>query len=113
MVTAFNEDAPFKDMFLDWCIGGQQTTNSEGYPQYYMHLPKWKRGEKQFTMSGESGLMTYDKVLHLIVKGEAAKTVTAFATPSAGSDWDTASGDGDDPFAVATEADDVDPFAAN
>tara|TARA_R110001592_G_scaffold148167_6_gene372906 strand:- start:608 stop:1357 length:750 start_codon:yes stop_codon:yes gene_type:complete len=113
MVKAFNDEAPFKDVFLDWCVGGQQTTNDEGYPQYYMHIPKWKRGEKQFALSGDAQLMTYDKVLHLIVKGEAAKTVSNFAAGSADKTWDeTNDDDDDDPFAVSSNASDDDPFAA-
>ena len=57
--------------------------------------------------------MTYDKVLHLIVKGEAAKTVSNFAAGSADKTWDeTNDDDDDDPFAVSSNASDDDPFAA-
>jgi len=116
-IEAFNNDAPFKDIFLSWCIGGQQTMNDAGYPQYFMHLPKWQRGEKLLALPEDVHLMKFDKVLHVEVKGGEAKPLNTFDPESeAGKDddplFENASTD-EDPFAVdAGGADaDEDPFA--
>ena len=112
------KEAKIKDTFLDWCIGGVQETGDDGYPQYWMNLPKWTKGKKLFTRQdadNASSLLQYDKVLHLFVKGGGApKTVDQFsggadaggdASPFAGSDSD------EDPFAVTDGGGDEDPFA--
>lgn len=117
-IDGFNADAPYKDVFLEWCIGGQQTTNAEGYPQYFMHLPKWQRGEKLVALPGDVNIMQFDKVLHVEVKGGEPKPLNTFDPDSdAGKDddplFDNASTD-EDPFAVDAGGDasaEEDPFA--
>ena len=37
----FNIDQPFKEIYLDFCIGGKEYTNKKGYPAYDLHLPKF------------------------------------------------------------------------
>jgi hypothetical protein len=115
-VEAFNNDAPFKDIFLDWCIGGQQTTNDQGYPQYYMYLPKWQRGEKLFALPGDINVMPFDKTLHVDVKDGELKTVNSFESNETSDDDDpfaVTNTDDDDPFAVDASNDDDDPFAVS
>jgi len=113
MVDAFNKKAPFKDVFLSWCIGGQQVPGEDGYPKYFMHLPKFTRGSKLFTSVEEDGeLLEYDKALHLQIKGEAPETVKNFGDDDEDGDgplFETEDDDGEDPFAV-TESEDEDPF---
>ena len=116
MVEAFNKQAPFKDTFFAWCIGGQQVPGDDGYPKYYMHLPKFSRGSKLFTsVDDDADLLEYDKALHLQVKGEAPVTVKNFGTDDEDGDgplFEGADEDDEDPFA-AIEGDDEDPFAAD
>jgi len=116
MVEAFNKQAPFKDTFFSWCIGGQQVPGDDGYPKYFMHLPKFSRGSKLFTsVDDDADLLEYDKALHLQVKGEAPVTVKNFGTDDEDGDgplFEGADEDDEDPFA-AIEGDDEDPFAAD
>ena len=110
MVDAFNKQAPFKGVFLSWCIGAQQIEGDNGYPKYFMYLPKYKAGFKLFTAVGDSSLLPYDKALHLDVKGQAPATVQGFGTDTNEDPlFAEVADDNDDPFAVDT--DDEDPFA--
>lgn len=43
LVEAFNNEAPFKDIFLNWCIGGKEYQNKQGYTQYDLFLPKFSK----------------------------------------------------------------------
>tara|TARA_R110000772_G_scaffold17332_6_gene48377 strand:+ start:1463 stop:2230 length:768 start_codon:yes stop_codon:yes gene_type:complete len=112
IVEAFNKDKPFKDIFLSWCIGGEQDTNDEGHPKYFLSLPKYERGYKLFSNEKESEhVLPFDKALHVEIKGGAAP-VNSFpaSTPNAGGAddlWDKSSKD-DDPFAVDPNVED--PF---
>lgn len=118
MVKAFNNDAPFKDIYFAWCIGGQQIQGDDGYPKYYMHLPKFSRGTKLFTLENdEADLLEYDKAIHLNIKGGTPVTVNTFGTDEDEDDNPLFAAPGadedEDPFAP-TEADgDEDPFAAD
>jgi len=117
MVDAFNKKAPFKDIFFSWCIGGQQVAGDDGYPKYFMHLPKFSRGNKLFTsVEDDADLLEYDKALHLQIKGEAPVTVKNFGAETSEEDDPLfaapgAEDDDEDPFA-ATGDEDEDPFAA-
>lgn len=113
LVEAFNNEAPFKDVMFAWCIGGQQVQGDDGYPKYYMHLPKYTKGSELFTLADDDdSILIYDKALHLKVKGGAPATVTSFpATPANGDAlFAPAADDNEDPFAPSDD-DNEDPFA--
>lgn len=43
LVSAFNKDKPFKDVFIDFCIGGKEYLNKNGYTAYDLFLPKYTK----------------------------------------------------------------------
>ena len=127
-IDAFNQDNPIKDVYLDWCIGGQKSINEEGYAEYWMNLPKVKKGERVFKNPSKVGNpVTFDEVLHIYIP-ENQKEIASFGTsepiakpePKPEPKWDseeedgldftppTATTDNEDPFAV--DNDDEDPF---
>lgn len=116
IVEAFDKAQPFKDIYISWCIGGEEELQANGHPKYYMFLPKYEKGYKLFSNKDNAdNVLPYDKALHVESKGGAA-AVSGFAgtTPppvaGGGADglWDK-SDDNDDPFAVSNDTDD-DPF---
>jgi hypothetical protein len=126
-IDAFNQDNPIKDIYLDWCIGGQKSINDEGYAEYWMNLPKVNKGERVFKNPSKVGnLVAFDEVLHIYIP-ENQKEIASFGTSEpiakpetkAEPKWDTedddidftpptATSDDEDPFAVGN--DDIDPF---
>ena len=106
--------------FLGETSGKYNTREEEmqdnGHPKYFMYLPKFS-GTKLFAKESEADtVLTYDKALHVEVKG-GAKPVNSFAAPTdvtanaggANDLWDSSDKD-EDPFAVDPNADE-DPFA--
>lgn len=43
LVADFNKEKPFKDVWLNWCIGGRQYTKQNGYKAWDLHLPKFSK----------------------------------------------------------------------
>ena len=119
VIEAFDKAQPFKEIFLTWCIGGEQETNDEGHPKYYLSLPKFERGFKLFSNENDAQhILPFDKALHVEVKGGAApvNSFTATSKPAATAGgandlWDKST-ENDDPFAVDSSiADADDPFS--
>lgn len=52
LVAAFNAEAPFKDIFLEYCIGGKEYQNKQGYTQYDLFLPKFSKAGTPFQAKG-------------------------------------------------------------
>lgn len=118
IVEAFDKAQPFKDIYMKWCVGGEEDMQDNGHPKYYMFLPKFERGYKLFSKEDDvAHVLTFDKVLHVEVKGDAATPVNSFpaSTPAeaggANDLWDK-SKDDEDPFAVDPNAEE-DPFAVD
>lgn len=80
LVEGFNSDAPFKDVYLDWCIGGTQDTNEAGYPVYYMNLAKYESGYKQVAPEGDAHVIPFNKELHIYVKNGQTAPVKEFSS---------------------------------
>lgn len=55
LFAAFAVAKPFKDIFMDWCIAGDEYLNKGGYIAHYCHLAKWEKGSSQFTNPKVSG----------------------------------------------------------
>lgn len=77
-IQAFNSDAPFKDKWLDFCLGGREYTNDAGYTNYDLFLPKFKKGMSPYEAVGtkDSKLIKFDETVH--IKKKEAKPVEAF-----------------------------------
>jgi hypothetical protein len=65
-VLAFNNDKPFKDKYLDWCIAGKEYENKQGYIAHNLFLPKSMRGAYAFSAQGSNKTLEYDPIDHLI-----------------------------------------------
>lgn len=61
-VAAFNKAKPFKDKFINWCIGGRQYTKPNGYKGWDLHLPKFSKAGIPFEAldSTKRRLLTFD-----------------------------------------------------
>jgi hypothetical protein len=63
-VAAFNKTAPFKDIYLEYCIAGKEYVGKTGYTNYDMYLPKADKGKYAFGKEA-SKIITYVEALHL------------------------------------------------
>ena len=88
-ILAFNDSAPYKDKFMDFCIAGKEYEGKTGYTNYDLYLPKSSRDGFAFAKLGSGKQLLYSEALHL--KKLEAKKVEAFGE------------DGDD-FAVPGKA---------
>ena len=91
-VEAFNNDKPFKDIYLRMCIGGKEYLNKEGYTNHDLFLVRTTRGTSNMeaTDVDTSKLIKFDADTHI----KKRKTdVDSFGTnvttsSSVGSDFD-------------------------
>jgi hypothetical protein len=63
LIIAFNKTAPFKDIYLDFCIAGKEYVGKTGYTNYDMYLPKSDKGK--FSFGTADKVTVYDEKLHL------------------------------------------------
>jgi hypothetical protein len=72
-VKAFNDDAPFKDIYINWCIGGREYTKQSGYKGYDLSLPKFAKSGIPFEAldAKNSRLAKYDEDEHLEISEPA------------------------------------------
>jgi hypothetical protein len=47
-IKAFKKDAPFKDIYLNWCICGKEYQNKQGYINYDLYLPRFVKNGVPF-----------------------------------------------------------------
>ena len=84
-ILAFNETAPFKDKYMDFCVAGKEYEGKTGYTNYDLYLPKSSKDGFAFAKLGSGKNLLYSEALHL--KKLEAKKVDSF-------------GSGEDDFAV-------------
>jgi len=84
-VEQLNQDKPFKDVLVSFCIAGREYMNKAGYMNYDLYLPKQAKGQlnMQKADSVSIKIMTFDPEQH--IKKAKSETVSSF---SAGSDFD-------------------------
>jgi hypothetical protein len=63
LIVAFNKTAPFKDIYIDFCIAGKEYVGKTGYTNYDMYLPKADKGKFSFGTAGK--VTVYDEKIHL------------------------------------------------
>jgi len=63
-VTAFNNDAPFKDVYLDVCVAGKEYEGKSGYTNYDMWLPKGSKDGYAYVTKG-GNVLKYNEDDHL------------------------------------------------
>jgi hypothetical protein len=64
-VQGFSSEAPFKDKWLDVCVGGKEYYKNNGYIGYDMHFVKYKKGVKGFAKAGSTNVHVYNEDDHL------------------------------------------------
>jgi hypothetical protein len=112
---AFAEESGVGKVFLNWCIGGKKEMGDDGYPVYWMNLPKWTKGSKLYAHPDKSdNLLQYHAGAHLFDKtGGAtpppAAPAGATSNPASAPAFNPAEEE-DDPFKNAPEDD---PFATS
>ena len=65
MINAFNKTAPFKDVYLEFCVAGKEYVGKTGYTNYDMWLPKAENGKYAFGEVEEGKVIRYDESKHL------------------------------------------------
>jgi len=64
-VKNFNDNAPFKDLYLKWCIGGKEYMGKTGYLNYDMCLPKSANNKFAFGPANTGKVLDYVEATHL------------------------------------------------
>ena len=86
-VKNFSENAPIKDTYLKWCVGGKEYMGKTGYTNYDMYLPK-SEGNKYAYGNAETGnIVEYNEAKHLkklevVEKKEFGTQEDDFSIPS-------------------------------
>ena len=74
-IEAFNNEAPFKDIFFDACVAGKEYENKNGYTSYDMWFPKGAKDAYAITAKGGK-VLPYNEADHL--KKMETKAVDSF-----------------------------------
>lgn len=64
-IKGFSQEAPFKDKWLDICVGGKEYYKNNGYIGYDMYFVKYKKGVKGFAKAGSGNVHVYNEDEHL------------------------------------------------
>jgi hypothetical protein len=77
-IEAFNNDKPWDDVWLNWCIGGRQYTKQNGYKGWDLHLPKFNKSGAPFIGLNaiKNNLLTFNAADHTEIT--EPKTVKSF-----------------------------------
>jgi hypothetical protein len=78
----FDKDKPFKGVVLDYCFGGKEYVDKNGYNNYDLFLPKYSKAGPAY---GVSRVVTFNEAEH--IKKKKTESVSEF-----GSDDNTISG---------------------
>tara|TARA_R110002012_G_scaffold165413_1_gene327700 strand:- start:101 stop:775 length:675 start_codon:yes stop_codon:yes gene_type:complete len=84
LVEALNTDCPFKDKWLNVCIGGREYQNKAGYTAYDLFLPKFSKEGIPFAAfdseNSNSQIFTFNNDTH--IKRKVVKNVDSFEPAS-------------------------------
>jgi hypothetical protein len=64
-VKAFNDTAPYKDKYLEFCVAGKEYVGKTGYTNYDMWLPKAQNGRYAFGDVDNGKVILYNEEVHL------------------------------------------------
>lgn len=65
MINAFNKTAPFKDVYLEFCVAGKEYVGKTGYTNYDMYLPKGEKNKYAYGEKDAGKVLTYNESTHL------------------------------------------------
>ena len=82
IISAFNTAQPFKDKFLNYCVGGKEYKDKKGYTKYDLFLPKFSKSGIPFEIieAKPSKLVIYNETDHL--RKAKVNEVTEFGNES-------------------------------
>lgn len=64
-IDAFNETAPYQDVYMDFCVAGKEYESKSGYTNYDMWLPKGSKNGYAMTVVESPTLLKYNEAIHL------------------------------------------------
>lgn len=64
IVDAFNKEKPYRDVFINWCLGAREYKNKAGYPAYDLSVVRSTVGKRGFS-ADENKVVKYDPAIHL------------------------------------------------
>jgi hypothetical protein len=64
-IDAFNQTAPIKDVYLEFCVAGKEYVGKTGYTNYDMWLPKAENGKYAFGEVEGGKVINYNEAKHL------------------------------------------------
>ena len=64
-VKNFSDNAPIKDIYLDFCVAGKEYENKSGYTAYDMWLPKAENNKYAYCASDSDRILKYNEAKHL------------------------------------------------
>ena len=86
LVEQFASDAPFKDTYVNWCLGGKEYQNKDGYTNYDLFVVRPGKGyyayESVDTPAERSKLIKFNADLH--IKKKRSESVSSFGTEGSG-----------------------------
>jgi len=67
LITAFNDEQPFKDKYINCCIGAKEYKDKNNYTRYDLHFPKFSKDGVPFESltAKPSKLLKYNDANHL------------------------------------------------
>ena len=77
LITAFDKEMPYKDIFMEYCIAGKEYLNKGGYSAYNLFLPKFTKDKVPFSKD-ISKVISFKEEEHIIKKKN--DTVTEFGS---------------------------------
>ena len=78
-VNKFNEDKPYNDIWMNYCLAGKEYTNKNGYTNYDLYLPKFNKGHVPYELvdTAPSKLILFNAKVH--IKAPSKKSVKNFS----------------------------------
>jgi hypothetical protein len=64
-VKNFSDNAPIKDVYLDFCVAGKEYENKSGYTAYDLWLPKSENNKYAYGDLDSERILKYDEAKHL------------------------------------------------
>ena len=64
-IIAFNKSAPYKDIYLNFCVAGREYIDKNGYTNYNLYLPKADKGKYAYGEIEQGKVLVYDEAKHL------------------------------------------------
>jgi hypothetical protein len=77
LISALNKEKPFTGVAVDFCVGGKEYTNKNGYTAYDLFLPKFSKSGAAF---GKSKVASFNEAEH--IRRKKVETVSEFGNDS-------------------------------